>query len=95
MLRAKQLNQVLHRPQPIRDPSCHRRSNPEGLVDANEVIVHVVNGKRREMITEHIAPVLMFQILELVKRSGADRTDALCAIQGAEAACCGASASRA
>jgi hypothetical protein len=36
-------------------------------------------------LNEGIAPVLMFKILELVRSSGADRTDALCAIQGAEA----------
>ena len=35
--------------------------------------------------TGNIAPVLMFQILELVRQSGADKTDALCAVRGAEA----------
>lgn len=37
------------------------------------------------MKPDNLAAVLMLRILEIVKESGADRTDALCALQASEA----------
>ena len=44
--RLQQRGDVAGRPQAVRDPSLHRRRAAERLVDADEVVVHVVERER-------------------------------------------------
>jgi len=52
---AWQLNQFFHRPQVIGDASGHRRRDSQALMDADEVVVHVMDRERRDMALDLFA----------------------------------------
>jgi len=50
LLFRQEIQHVINRPQPIRNACGHGGGNAQGLMDANEIVVHVVNRDGRDMI---------------------------------------------
>jgi hypothetical protein len=50
-----QPNDILHRPQPRFDPRRHRRTRPQRLVDANEVVPERIESNHVRMVFELLA----------------------------------------
>jgi hypothetical protein len=49
-LAGQKANQIPNRPQAIRHPRRHRRSDPQRLMNPAEVVVHVVKGQHRNVV---------------------------------------------
>lgn len=62
-----QFHKILNRPQPIRHPSRHRRSNAKALVDAHEIVVHVENPERGNVVLDLLGEDEALAIIDLVR----------------------------
>ena len=49
------MRNVRNRPRTLTDPRFHRRGNAQGLVDANEVVVHMEQSQHSDVIFQLLA----------------------------------------